>query len=98
LRKQLHPELDKFLNEKGRTVDFWGVAIDQKYGGKKVIFKNMFSLMEKLAKEAGYTHAYMYAVNGKTSLVAKKSNLELIAEIDATKVVLRNKQPFTEVE
>jgi hypothetical protein len=98
LRKQLHPDLEKFLNEKGRTVDFWGVAIDRAYAGKKVIFKNMFALMEKLAKEAGYTHAYMYALNGKTSLVARKSNLELIAEIDAAKVVLRNKQPFSEVE
>jgi len=74
LRKQLKPELDKFLNEKGQTVDFWGVAIDQAYVGKKFIFKSMLALVEKLAKEGGYTHGHIYAVNGKTNIVAKKAN------------------------
>jgi hypothetical protein len=74
MRKQLSIELEKILSEKGRTVDFMSVAINHDYLGRKVIFKNMLSLVEKLAKEAGYTHGHVFAGNGKTNIVAENAN------------------------
>jgi len=36
-----------------------------------------------LAKEGGYTHGHIYAVNEKTNIVAKKANYELISRVRA---------------
>lgn len=85
------------MSQKGKTADFWAVAIDHAYTGTKIIFKNMVLLVEQLARQAGFTYGTIYAINQKTNIVAKNANYEHISTLNVKEVVMRGQVPYSEV-
>lgn len=74
------------------------MAIDKAYTGTKILFKNMLAIVEQFARDAGYTHGHIYAVNQKTNIIAKKANYDLISTINVKELVMRDQIPFSEVD
>jgi len=67
--------LDKkaILDDKKMTADLWGVAINKEYMGKGYNAR-MMELCEKFAQKQGYSYAFCYACNHKTSRSLVKVN------------------------
>lgn len=62
----------KINNKKGATVDLWGGAVDKQYQNKKQIqihFKTAIDLAMDLARQKGYTHAFVYATNVRSRAI-----------------------------